>query len=101
MTVTAESQPSALYAGVIGQERAVEQLRAAARSPVHAYLLVGPPGAGKRPAARAFAAALLCHNGGCGECDVCRRVLGEVHPDVVVVEREGAYISVAQAREIQ
>jgi hypothetical protein len=29
-----------LYAGLIGQERAVAQLRAAARSPVHAYLLV-------------------------------------------------------------
>jgi DNA polymerase-3 subunit delta' len=79
----------------------VAQLRAAARSPVHAYLLVGPPGSGKRPAARAFAAALLCPEGGCGGCDVCRRVLAEVHPDLVVVEREGAYISVGQAREIQ
>lgn len=93
--------PGAVFDRLVGQERAVAQLRAAARSPVHAYLLVGPPGGGKRPAARAFAAALLCPYGGCGECDVCRRVLGDVHPDAVIVEREGAYISVAQAREIQ
>jgi DNA polymerase-3 subunit delta' len=86
---------------LVGQERAVAHLRAAARSPVHAYLLVGPPGAGKRPAARAFSAALLCPRGGCGECEVCRRVLAGVHPDAVVVEREGPFINVAQAREIQ
>ena len=86
---------------LVGQDRAAAQLRAAARAPVHAYLFVGPPGSGKRPAARAFAAALLCPNGGCGECEICVRVLGEVHPDLVVVEREGAFITVAQAREIQ
>lgn len=90
-----------VFDAVVGQDRAVAQLRAAAVAPVHAYLLAGPPGSGKRPAARAFAAALLCPHGGCGECGVCRRVLGGVHPDAVVVEREGAYISVAQAREIQ
>jgi DNA polymerase-3 subunit delta' len=87
-----------LYAAVVGQDRAVEQLRAAARSPVHAYLLVGPAGTGKRAAARAFAAELLCPNGGDGTCDVCRRVLAGVHPDVVVVEREGAAMSVGHAR---
>ncbi len=86
---------------LVGQRAAVAQLRAAARAPVHAYLLVGPPGGGKRPAARAFAAALLCPRGGCGECDVCARVLAGLHPDVVVVEREGPFITVAQAREIQ
>lgn len=86
---------------LVGQDRAVAQLRAAVPAPVHAYLLVGPPGGGKRPAARVFAVALLCPDGGCGECDVCRRVLADVHPDAVTVERDGAYISVGQAREIQ
>jgi DNA polymerase-3 subunit delta' len=90
-----------VFDALVGQDRAVAQLRAAVRSPVHAYLLVGPPGGGKRPAARAFAAALLCPRGGCGECDVCTRVMADVHPDAVVVERDGAYISVGQAREIQ
>jgi len=90
----------ALFAGLIGQERAVTQLRGAALSPVHAYLLVGPPGTGKREAARSFAAALLCPTGGCGVCDTCTRALGGVHPDVVVRERTGAWISVGDAREI-
>ncbi|HEX5944930.1 MAG TPA: ATP-binding protein [Acidimicrobiales bacterium] len=44
---------------VVGQAAAVRQLVAAAHDPVHAYLLVGPPGSGKRSLARAFAAALL------------------------------------------
>jgi DNA polymerase-3 subunit delta' len=86
---------------LVGQAPALDQLRAAAGAPVHAYLLVGPPGSGKRPAARAFAAALLCPLGGCGECDVCLRVRAGAHPDAVTVERQGPFITVAQAREIQ
>lgn len=92
--------PHPLFAGVLGQDRVIAQLEAAARSPVHAYLLVGPPGTGKRDAARSFAAALLCAGGGCGSCDDCSRVLGGAHPDVVVHERAGAYITVGDAREI-
>src|SRR5947209_7367319 len=86
--------------GLVGEEQAVGRLSAAARTPVHAYLFLGPPGSGKREAARAFAAALLCPNGGDGTCEVCERVLRGVHPDVVVVERSGPYITVDQAREI-
>ena len=41
-----------LWAQVVGQERAVDALQRAAESPVHAYLLVGPPGSGKRAMAR-------------------------------------------------
>ncbi len=78
------------FTSVVGQERAVEHLRAAAGRPVHAYLFIGPAGSGKRVAANAFAAALLQDE----------RALHGVHPDVVTVEREGASINVAQAREI-
>ena len=53
-----------LFREVIGQDRAVAQLRAAAAAdPVHAYLFVGPSGSGKRAAAHAFAAALLAPPG--------------------------------------
>ena len=95
-----------VFAAVVGQEGAVAQLRAAARAPVHAYLLVGPPGTGRRTAAVALAAALLCprfddFGTGCGECDVCVRVLAGVHPDVAVIEREGAFLGIDQAREIR
>ena len=37
-----------LFEGVVGQERAVSRLVAAAHRPVHAYLFHGPPGSGKR-----------------------------------------------------
>jgi DNA polymerase III subunit delta' len=89
-----------LWGGVVGQTEAVATLRASSIAPLHAYLLVGPPGSGRRAAARAFAAAVLCQHGGCGTCDVCRRVQSVVHPDFIEIEREGASISVDQAREI-
>jgi DNA polymerase-3 subunit delta' len=89
-----------LFEGVIGQERAVSRLMDASRRPVHAYLFHGPPGTGKRAAARGLAAALLCPEGGCGECRSCRRALAGTHPDLVTVERTGAALDVDDAREI-
>jgi DNA polymerase-3 subunit delta' len=92
---------SGVFDDVVGQESAVAALRAAVAAPVHAYLLVGPPGSGKRTSATAFAAALMCLDGGCGTCQACRRALAGVHPDVVVVERSGPSITVDQAREVR
>ncbi len=89
-----------LFDEVIGQPRAVAQLTAAARRPVHAYLLHGPPGSGKRAGARGLAAALLCPEGGCGHCNTCRLALAGTHPDLVVVERAGASISVDDVQAI-
>jgi DNA polymerase-3 subunit delta' len=89
-----------LFAEVVGQEKAVAQLESAARHPVHAYLFHGPPGSGKRSAARGLAAALLCPDGGCGTCNSCRRALAGTHPDLVTVERSGASLDVDDAREI-
>ena len=98
---TPDGRPvAALFDGVVGQPAAVAQLRAAARRPVHAYLFVGPPGTGRLAAARAFAAALLCPDGGCGGCATCRRALAGTHPDLVLLERSGASVSVEDAREI-
>jgi DNA polymerase-3 subunit delta' len=87
-------------AGLVGQDVAVRALRAAAAKPVHAYLFVGPPGSGKLAAAREFAAMLLCPNGGEDGCDTCRRVREGSHPDVAFFEREGAALSIDQAREV-
>ena len=44
---------------VVGQQEAVRRLEAAVTAPVHAYLFVGPGGAGKRRAATVFAGELL------------------------------------------
>ncbi len=90
----------ALFEAVVGQPKAVAQLTAAARRPVHAYLLHGPVGSGRRAAARGLAAALLCPSGGCGECNTCRRALAGTHPDLVMVERTGAALDVDEARSI-
>jgi DNA polymerase-3 subunit delta' len=85
---------------IVGQPDAVLQLAAAASAPVHAYLFVGPAGSGKRAAARAFAATLICAHGGCGLCRDCRLTLAGRHPDVREIERTGPAISVDQADEI-
>lgn len=89
-----------VFAGVVGQPEVVAQLRAAARAPVHAYLLVGQPGAGATAAAAAFAAALLCPDGGEGTCRDCRLVLAGAHPDVAWFEPAGASLLVSDAEEI-
>lgn len=99
--MTAAAPTSSLYAGVVGQDRAIAALTAAAARPVHAYLFVGPAGTGKAAAAIGFAASLLCPNDPPdGTCQSCRRVLAGVHPDVVQVEREGASISIDAARDV-
>jgi len=81
---------SDLFTEIPGQEGAIEALRASVESPVHAYLFEGPPGSGKRHAARSFAAGLLCKDGGCGTCTHCVRALSGIHPDLVIAERDGA-----------
>jgi DNA polymerase-3 subunit delta' len=73
-------------------------LRMAASRPHHAYVLAGPEGGGKSLAARAFAAALLCKVGGCGECRDCRLALEDKHPNESVVEPEGRDIHVETVR---
>jgi len=100
-SASGEIRPApALFDAVVGQSRAVHELLAAGRRPVHAYLLHGPPGSGKRVAARALAAALLCPDGGCGRCNTCRRALAGTHPDLTVVERSGASLDVDEARSV-
>ncbi len=88
------------FAGVAGQPQLVAQLRAASFAPVHAYLLVGPAGAGTAAAAAAFAAALLCPAAGCGTCRDCRLALAGGHPDAVTFAPEGAFLRIADAEEI-
>jgi DNA polymerase III subunit delta' len=96
---------------VVGQDRVVEVLRSAVRSVspadpgrasgmTHAWLFTGPPGSGRSVAARAFAAALQCAEGGCGRCHECRTALGGTHADVTVVATELLSIKTDQAREL-
>jgi len=92
-----------VWADVVGQERQVEPLRRASTEPgamTHAWLVVGPPGSGRSSAARAFAAALQCPDGGCGECQACRTALAGTHADVTVVATEKVTISIEEVREL-
>ncbi|PKW26492.1 DNA polymerase III subunit delta' [Phycicoccus duodecadis] len=92
-----------VWRDVIGQEKAVATLERAVRDPAsmtHAWLFTGPPGSGRSVAARAFAAALLCPQGGCGECRECRTALDATHADVDVIATEGLSIKVEQARDL-
>jgi DNA polymerase-3 subunit delta' len=92
-----------VWADVIGQESAVETLQRAVTDPAamtHAWLLTGPPGSGRSVAARAFAAALECPDGGCGQCRECRTAVDATHADVTVLATEGLSIRVEQARDL-
>jgi DNA polymerase III subunit delta' len=66
----------------------------------HAWLFTGPPGSGRSVAARAFAAALLCENGGCGQCASCHQVLAGTHADLLLVRPEGLSYGVKQTRDL-
>jgi len=88
---------------VIGQESAVATLNRAVTEPgsmTHAWLLTGPPGSGRSVAAKAFAAALQCPDGGCGTCRECRTALEGTHADVDVIATEGLTLTVKLAREL-
>jgi len=92
-----------VWRDVIGQDTAVTTLQRAVSDPAsmtHAWLLTGPPGSGRSVAARAFAGALQCPRGGCGECRECRTAMDGSHADVDLVATEGLSIKVEQAREL-
>ncbi len=91
-----------VFASLIGQDEVVATLgRAAAGDGMtHAWLFTGPPGSGRSVAARAFAAALLCAEGGCGRCPSCSQVRAGTHQNLVVVTPAGLSISVDEARDV-
>ena len=66
----------------------------------HAWLFTGPPGSGRSNAALAFAAALQCERGGCGECHACRTALAGSHPDVSVTRSETSMLYINDMREL-
>lgn len=81
-----------MFTGIIGHGRLTQLLAAETRKPAQAYLFVGPSGVGKASAARIFAAGLLCPEAWEHEdpCRSCRRVASGNHPDLLLVEPDGA-----------
>jgi DNA polymerase III subunit delta' len=95
-----------VFGDLIGQEIVVDQLQravASARSgagTMHAWLFTGPPGSGRSVAARAFAAALLCGQDGCGQCAPCHQVHTGTHADLLLVRPDGLSYGVKQTRDL-
>jgi len=88
-----------IFSHLTGQARVEQLLRAEAEQPGRSLLFIGPPGVGKTQAARAFAAAVLCPEA-CGHCNICTRVLRDVHPDVHIYQPEGFTYPVASIRQM-
>lgn len=92
-----------VWEDVVGQGPAIAVLDRAVRDPqamTHAWLFTGPPGSGRSNAARAFAAALQCPQGGCGSCRECRTALDGTHADVTVVATQHVQMRVGVTRDL-
>ena len=84
----------------------IEHLLRSARAGrlVHAYLLCGARGCGKRTLARLLAQALFCEAAEeerpCGVCPACKRFLSGNHPDARTLAPKGRSIGVDDVREL-
>lgn len=87
-----------LFDDVIGHEKVVSLLQSEIARPAQSYLFVGPQSVGKEMVALRFAAGLL---GGVTDERARRLALTATHPDLQVLEPEGATsLGVDQAREV-
>src|SRR5690606_33179425 len=89
-----------VVAGLGGRDAGGASLRAAvAGRMTHGWRFAGRPGSGRANAALAFAAALQCEAGGCGECRSCLTAAAGSHPDIAVINTDGLSIGVDAARD--
>ena len=95
--------PPKVFRDVVSQPEAVNALLSEigreGKDIHHAWLFTGPPGSGRSQLALAFAAALLCAEGGCGVCNSCQMIQNRNHPDVQVLNTERVLISVDEVTE--
>jgi DNA polymerase III subunit delta' len=92
-----------LFEGVVGHGPVVDLLVADLARPAQAYLFVGPASVGKHLVASRFAVGLLVDPSDSPERQerARRLALSSSHPDLVVVEPEGAAsLGVDQARDV-
>jgi DNA polymerase-3 subunit delta' len=92
------------FSDIRGQDTSIAVLRRslAAGKIAHAYLFEGIEGCGKKKTALAFIEAVFCgKEEGCGSCPSCRKMAARQHPDLHLVEPDGAFIKIDQIRELQ
>lgn len=77
------------FGELLGNDALKARLAAAAAQDrfSHSYLLCGPEGSGKHTLSRLLASAMQCTGAvrPCGQCAACRKVMENVHPDVITV----------------
>lgn len=95
------------FSQFIGNENTVSaacRMLADGRVP-QTLIIEGPEGSGRKTFARLLAAGLMCgnHLAPCGECDVCRNVVGGNHQDVIWVTPDDgkAAVGVDQIRDVR
>lgn len=91
---------------LIGQPLVARLLRGAVGTNrvSHAYLFSGPAGLGKHAAGLLLARALNCleppaPGESCDRCLACRKIIGGVHPDVLMVQPAGREIQIWQVTQ--
>ena len=96
----------ATFDAVVGQEHVKEVLQSAIKQGrlAHAYLFSGPRGVGKTTTARLLAMSVGCNAAPderpCGECENCRLVREDHHPDVIEIDA-ASNNSVDDVRELR
>jgi DNA polymerase-3 subunit delta' len=101
-TMTTPASTTSVWSDLVGQRDVIDVLRraVAGQGMTHAWLFTGPPGSGRSNAALAFAAALQCERGGCGECHSCQTALAGSHPDVSITRSETSVLYIDDMREL-
>ena len=95
------------FASLLGHDKPKALLReAVAKNKMgHAYLFRGPDGVGKKRTALTLAAYINCKSpldgDSCGRCTTCRKYFSGNHPDLILVEPDGAAIKIGQIRELK
>jgi DNA polymerase-3 subunit delta' len=77
---------------IIGQDKAVDMIKTSVSEEriAHAYLFLGPQGAGKTKAALEFAKLLNCYEqnkDSCDRCASCVKIEKASHPDINIINR--------------
>ena len=93
------------FAEILGHERIKTILSAALRHGrlPPALLFSGPDGVGKKALALVCARSLVCERQGddaCEQCVACTRAARGLHPDVALVEPDGATIKIDRVRDV-
>lgn len=96
------------FSEIKGQEKAIHILQCAIKNQhiAHAYLFTGPEGVGKKKAALALAQYLNCEAANtvtfssCQRCPSCIQAMAGSHPDIMLLEPDGASIKIEQIRNL-